>query len=139
MLLSYETATKLKDAGFRSKGYIGAKFYSLKNPPQGVILAQQVITIQVSDRKDFDEDTDLIYIPTLSELIEAFQGRYKYIDGLINDAQICLRKSLSTDEHIYIAWLDGDWESTEFESKYRFFGKTPEEAVANLWLALNKK
>lgn len=77
-------------------------------------------------------------IPTLSELIEAMQSRYKYIPGLINDAHFLLLKTFGNGgEKGYIAYLDGQWESIEIENRYRFYSSTPEEAVANLWLELN--
>lgn len=79
-------------------------------------------------------------IPTLSELMDVMQSRYKYIPGLINDAHFVLLKTfMNGNEKGYIACLEGDWESSEIESKYRFINSTPEEAVANLWLAINQK
>lgn len=60
------------------------------------------------------EAEELCYTPTLSELIEA-----------------------CGDEFFALSRLKEDWTVT----KERFYsnGSTPEEAVAKLWLALNKK
>lgn len=111
-MLSYNVAKALKDAGF----------------PQHAVPSEG----------DYYENGEDVSCPTPEELLEAMQGRYKYVEGLINDAQACIRKSVSADGHIYIAWLDGDWESAEYEDKYRFISKDAREALANLWLALNK-
>jgi hypothetical protein len=64
------------------------------------------------------EGKEYIYIPTLSELIEVC-GDY-----------------ISTIYHpnpAYIQWVAESWREHKGE------GNTPEEAVANLWLELNKK
>lgn len=63
-----------------------------------------------------------VYVPTISELIEACGDRFNNL-YLMNvgthgeDKWYCCDRKLSN----------------------HCFGKTPEEAVANLWLALNKK
>ena len=61
---------------------------------------------------------DLFYCPTLSELIEACGDKF-----------IQLEKSLNW-------WAIGEDEPLEPQ---QYEGNTPEEAVARLWLALNKK
>ena len=113
--MNYELAKQLKDAGF----------------PQNESRFFEGFNVERSDKS--------VSIPTLSELIDAFQSRYKYIDGLINNAQFVLRKTFSGNEKAYIAYLDGEWEGYDIESKYRFISTHAEEATANLWLALNKK
>ena len=60
---------------------------------------------------------DAAYIPTLSELIEACGEDFGFLEKF-NDEQ---------------NWSAGD------SRKLMDFGKTPAEAVARLWLALNKK
>lgn len=108
--MTYEKAKELKDAGF----------------PQGKTLAIP------KDSGILDSDGTLylpkepVYIPTLSELIEA-----------------CGEDFMLTNEC-------GQWEAWsgsvssmvrmgESGAKYECTGSTPEEAVANLWLALNRK
>lgn len=121
--MDYKLAKELKDAGF---------------PQSSSPDADVVYDIICAGTPDIDY-VDPCFAPTLSELMGAFQGRYKYIGALINDAQILLRKSISASGIIYIASLDGAWESPEIEQEWRFVCSTPEEAVARLWLALNKK
>ncbi len=65
---------------------------------------------------------DYAYVPTLSELIEACGS---------NDAFVLFRRE-----------IDGVWTASGSEGKTNDSdkeGSTPEEAVARLWLALNKK
>jgi hypothetical protein len=120
--MNYELAKQLKDAGF----------------PQ--IKGNGVYLSDVGILKDDCGELGA-YFPSLSELIEAFDGKYKYIDGLINDAQFILAKTVNHTGNLYIARLDGQWESVDIELKYRFVSSSPEEAVSCLWLALqeNKK
>lgn len=108
--MNYELAKQIKDAGF-PKDY--------------------------SDWEDHDEELlqkgwgmySVGYSPTLSELIEA-----------------CGEEFMLTNEMGYWdAWSNQRAERTyparmgEVGAKYECRGKTPEEAVANLWLELNKK
>lgn len=113
--MNYDLALKLKEAGY----------------PQNKDCDRDICYITYEGNR--------CWIPTLSELIEQFQARYKNVEGLINDAQFLLRKSVSSSGVIYIASLDGDWESKGTEQKYFFVDPVPEVAVANLWLELNKK
>lgn len=92
--MTYELAKELKDAGFPQTGK--GNFYG----GDGSALGGTTI--------------DVVYKPTLSELIEACV-----------DFQSLIKRS-----------------SIEFEARGsddRCLGLTPEEAVARLWLALNKK
>ena len=66
-----------------------------------------------------DESGKNYHYPTLSELIEACGEKFGYLD-----------KSK-------LGWIAGDNESKGVP--YMKFVETPEEAVANLWLELNKK
>jgi hypothetical protein len=66
-------------------------------------------------KKQFDAAVS--YSPTLSELIEACHQ-----DG------VCMR---------LIERPDGTWITSRADEEY-FHGRTPQEAVARLWLALNK-
>lgn len=119
-MISHELAIKLKNAGFPQGG-------------EGISCADIKPSCQICGY-------DSVYFPTLEELLDAFQSRYKYIDGLINDAQVLIRKTfVGHNEKGYLAYLEGDWESPAIESIYRFASTDPKEAVANLWLALNKK
>jgi hypothetical protein len=73
-----------------------------------------------------NEKIELCYFPTLSELIEACGDGFKNLD-----------RDTTTEE---LFWLCNNYFEKEGEvSTSMTEGKTPEEAVANLWLALNKK
>lgn len=72
--------------------------------------------------KNINTEYDNQYIPTLSELIEAcgdlFQVLWKREDG----------------------WIAKSWINDEIKENYHeALGSTPEEAVARLWLVINKK
>lgn len=118
---SYDLAKKLKDAGFpqhqeydgitREEG--GGRFYA-------PILNGDTIKWVIWGRIDWlveKKESDVsvwVYIPNLSELIEACEGGY---------FDLCRSQE---------GWqsrmgLGGEW----------YFGSSPEESVANLWLALN--
>ena len=95
--MTYETAKKLKDAGFPME-------YELDN------------------FSDFDKYKAWIDID-LSELIEACGDKFDALGKCKNDGM----------SRIVDGWIAVD------EDNKRRWGKTPEEAVAKLWLALNKK
>jgi hypothetical protein len=106
MGMNYELAKKLKDAGFPQSGRGGFKWT--------------------------DEEPHLgepVYIPTLSELIEACGeefgtlGKYKWPSG--------------DGRADWLATQQYDAENLGKNNKGE--GSTPEKAVANLWLALNSK
>lgn len=95
MSLSYDTAKKLKDAGF----------------PQDTIF----------DGEDWYEDPEPRK-PTLSELIAACGMYFNLIERI----------------------TDNEWEASGFkhfdgDDAIKIRGKTPEEAVAALWLAVEGK
>lgn len=99
--MTYELAKKLKDAGFPQEQHIPYEDYA-----EGDFLQQ---------------DGELVYVPILSELIEA-----------------CT--SLDIGDYVEFRltfWKNhGEWVA---QQNFDFYGKgsTPEEAVANLWLELN--
>ena len=104
--MTYETAKKLKDAGF----YQGEEEMS----------AQTMWHPDYLDKGSIPKDL-VVYVPTLSELIEAC-GHYFY--------------QLTKED-------DGSWTCASINGYPKSgFGvtnfTTPEEAVAELWLALNK-
>lgn len=111
MTISYELAKELKDAGFPQFGE-GAALV-LHQP-----LPESDQTISVISYRDFIRLTptshEWIYAPTLEELIEACEPDSK------GGFKLWLNK--------YGIWKAGVASGT-----------TPTEAVARLWLALNKK
>jgi hypothetical protein len=92
--MNYELAKELKNAGFPQGGKGGWAF-----PPDALV----------------GRSKDRVYVPSLSELIEACgDGFYQMQRGITN------------------------WRCIGIKTK-TFVGNTPEEAVARLWLALNTK
>ena len=114
--MNYELCKKLKDAGFKQSGWNG-----------------NTITEDGTESSDYEDlvttEEGECYLPTLSELIEAFENRF-----------ICISKNPFEDKQENQEWIaEGFGEGIERSVKIQWSGKTPEEAVANLWLELNKK
>ena len=98
--MDYELAKKLKDAGFQQTW-----------PKPDFVELHDAIKIQeIMDKYEKD-----VYIPTLSELIEACGNRFDFLANNKN----------------------GTWQASGGNINDQT-GQTPEEAVANLWLELNK-
>lgn len=108
-MISYELAKKLKDNGFKQDG----------NNRNGY-----------GDPELIDEKGgriyDVCYVPTLSELIEACGDKFLRLTLLNNGEWSC-----ETSDRQYA-------EPTNVGDTIQW-GKTPEEAVANLWLKLNEQ
>ena len=113
--MKYELAKELKDARFPQNHW--PTYYKLGGKYEDA-------NCSVVDKKNDVAD------PALSELVEACGEDF-------NDLQ-----RLNDTESSALNWSqNGGWEagSREDRSEYVFqYGKTPEEAVAKLWLALNK-
>jgi len=107
--MNYELALKLKEAGFPQEG---------KN---GYWINSAGVTSSIKKEAP--------YVPTLSELIEACGSQF-----------LMLRRGLGDKPNHIIDKKEGAWmcECAAWD-RPRFLGDTPEEAVANLWLSLNKK
>lgn len=116
--LTFELAKKLKDVGF-PQIWPKPDFLEIKD-------AMEVDKIYSKYPQEFDP-----YRPSLSELIEACG------DGLHS-----LRKGSWMGNGVWVASKD-QWNKEENVSipmhPFVGSGSTPEEAVANLWLELNKK
>lgn len=106
--MDHELAKQLKDAGVPQQGH-GEKI-----PKPG------------PDGGDYSNGA---YAPTLEELIEACGGRFK-----------------AAEQYPWAVQADGKWlakpwvlddQTNEPENKFWYFGSTPTEAVARLWLALH--
>ena len=108
-MISYELAKQLKQAGFPQRG---ANFDS-----RGLRRFIQDPYREVGMPKD----TDFVYVPLLSELIEACGNDWRGFEAL-------------TKEHSQ----EGDsWVASAFHITAHGRGSTPEEAVARLWLTLH--
>jgi hypothetical protein len=98
--MNYELAKQLNDAGFPQ----GGNGRSILPPDQIVARSH-----------------DRVYVPTLSELIEA-----------------CVASRPGAPFRLY--HKNGKWRAqlSNDQTSPWYFGSSPEEAVARLWLALNK-
>ena len=112
--MTYKKCKELKDAGFPQDGNNITSF-------QGEAETVYVNSIDSGSN-------DYCYVPTLSELIEAcgegFHSLHKVGLGFRADG----RKVTDTPKDI------AEWDKMSIIE----IGLTPEEAVANLWLNLNK-
>jgi len=99
MGMNYELAKELKEAGFPQGGKGSWTF-----PPENVVARQ----------------ADRVYVPALSELIEA-----------CGDIEFMLMREIVFD-------VSG-WLAVAYEPIIQCGGLSAKEAVARLWLALNKK
>lgn len=119
--MNYELAKKLKDAGFPQNFKYGDYFQDGRmNEPE---LYQKECCYPEFEPKD----TKACKIPTLSELLEACGERFCELDQCGNLSE-------------WVARGDENWVKKLPRCNLQLaFGLTPEEAVANLWLKLNKK
>jgi hypothetical protein len=129
--MTYELAKQLKDAGFPQKWKNGKGKIDCpcRNRGKGNIMTQS--ELDGSCGKDFE-----VYKPTLSELIEVcgketlvlWMHNKKWFAGLRTIMTFKNSKGIVlTDTHTLVI----DYEDYKI-------GETPEEAVAKLWLELNK-
>lgn len=115
--MNYELAKQLKEAGFIVKDRWIKDVSGIQHAPKDYIAGAT---------NNGDGSFSHVYIPTLSELIEACP-KSSPTDGN-EDFTLSSRQ-----DH----WIAG-FEAYETWS-YQQHGNTPEEAVAKLWLELNKK
>lgn len=110
-MLTYELAKELKDAGFPSKNPYNNHYWH-----NGKVESYQEVDDWAENYIGVWDNAYEIF--TLSELLEACGERFY---------------SLTYDS--VVKWCCNAYPTTD----YNHFGSTPEEAVARLWLALNKK
>lgn len=132
-MISYKLAKQLKDAGW-----------------------EQFLTLfhyHPFDKKECDTPWDCDYeprvdIPTLSELIEACGDEWPFIlckDRYSGTYSGGIWNCIIDTEPYDCRWEGGDGESAEFWQEVEMgkylasSGKSPEEAVAKLWLKLHQK
>lgn len=114
--MHYELALELKSAGFPQR-HLDSDFngWSRFFYEEDGLIRENTLSVNPSDN-------DSIYDPTLSELIEACGSN---LQALVKE--------------------DGKWVAAQRWNNYEGYfclersGPTPEEAVAKLWLELNKK
>ncbi len=116
-MLSYETAVKLEKAGF----------------PQDIPEWRSDPQIGYVDDSEGEPkpDAEIIYDPTLAELIEVLGDKFHALEYKIF-------KGIEVDGGKWIAYSN---HPNDLGIAAHIFkqGETPEEAVANLYLALAKK
>jgi hypothetical protein len=110
--MNYELAKKLKEAGF----------------PEAEMTEEREL-VHITERCVANNPAECtLIIPTLSELIEACGKRY-----------IKIEKHYAKNPLQYISDEKIIWFEASADDKDIHTGKTPEEAVASLYLALNNK
>lgn len=113
--MDYKLCKELKDAGFPQKSYYGWYF--------------ETPTVRVMAKGHDIPNPDWPLCPPLSDLIEACGERF-----------ICISKNPFEDKKSDELWVATAYGTgIERSVKYTWSGSTPEEAVAKLWLTLNKK
>lgn len=119
-MINYDLAKELKDAGFPQE-FNGGRF--LVSPVSPYPNSPTNSGRSWNDEyKEYQEG--LVYPPTLSELIEACGERFLSVMHVVG-----------ADNHQNY-WIATDRENIGI---HKHEGSTPEESVARLWLALNKK
>ena len=116
--LSYEKCKELKDAGFSQGDFLGNHFYTYNSQDRGKI---KMVGFEVKGQDEVNKKD--IKIPTLSELIEACGDKFDRLE----------QQFVNLDGEDEISWA-ACYDKVLLVER----GKTPEEAVANLWLELNK-
>ncbi len=125
--MNYELAKELKDVGFSQDGNGIQSWYDWN---------QKEIDRNYDFLSEDNESGEYIYLPTLSELIEACGYKLRAIqredyEDEIYDLETPNEKKWCAVREWY-QYYPPAVESGEY-------GSTPEEAVARLWLTLNKK
>jgi hypothetical protein len=115
--MTYALAKQLKDAGFDQFLYLGSDYWR-----DGI--AYEVMT----DLSVPYEPERNIKAPSLSELIKACG----------NDFGFLISPGYEISDVVQEEWIAQQGHRF-LEQLIRGFGQTPEEAVSNLWIALNKK
>lgn len=145
--MTYELAKQLKDAGFpQGESFENvltqgiAMAYLRESKPDDVLLDKYEKALN-SLRAMYEDDKEWVYQPSLSELIEACGDiilfklpKENEWESELNGSWVAVQSSVYADS-IYLCASDM-FIDTSFSGET---GSTPEEAVANLWLALNAK
>jgi len=149
--MNYELAKKLKDAGFDQQEQLveselgGTNFtpisggyhltYDGVNPEIDKPRYTKYFSLEYLNSEEGKNLT--VYIPTLSELIEACGDGFQFlsVDNFVG------KNILTGSRGEIIGWKAGNKALTLIDEEEGIVtkGLTPEESVAKLWLALNKK
>ena len=110
-MLDYETCKKLKELGFKQYIYLDWIL------PNGEVCG--------INNMDLDEMEGAVKVPGLSELIETFGDKFRWLARAVDDNEVWVAQMQDT--------LNGDSLTLGKQGE----GESPIEAVANLYLALN--
>ncbi len=134
--MTYELAKKLKEAKFPQG--VNTEQQMLREESDPYELNNRTMWIKYFNKDYLEEMKDkIVYIPTLSELIEAFCGdvyKVRYSPTMSG-----LNRKWESNEFDKLINCGKYWEAHHFANGgIKAEGSTPEIAVANLWLELNK-
>ena len=118
--MNYELANQLKDAAFPQFNEDAASFYYCTSRLYKGHETEDCKPYVIYGSQGW-VDSVLVRCPTLSELIEACGERFSNLANFGEENEPWIARSVG------------------YPNSIRTRGSTPEEAVANLWLALNKK
>jgi hypothetical protein len=132
-MITYELAKQLKDGGFKQNG-MGGLFcfnkFEISTKPHHYFYESFQLFICLLGGNDIPE---YIYIPTLSELIEACGGSFGILERTRNGWA-----AMTPDITSQVQLDNPNAKITRAVDIYAS-GSNPEEAVARLWLSINKK
>ena len=134
-MIDYNLAVSLRDAGFPQERTLHIPYPDFYRSPDGVIRNP------ARDNMNGKWE-NFIKIPTLSELIKAAGNITLYKHPKINIWNREFNDKWVAGipvEHSTKDYLCADDHFVDFYFQESAVGATPEEAVANLWLALNEK
>lgn len=124
--MNYELAKKLKDAGFPQGESLDAVLvqgtamaYLRESKPDDELLERYQDALEKL-KALYEDDEEYVYVPSLSELINACEKDFITLTRLDGGT-----------------WMARGGNANFPEGSCYQEGSTPEEAVANLWLALN--
>ena len=131
--MNYELALKLKEAGFPQTSNV---IYCINETGLPQLTEKYSIhdtcPMRLNEYGGYEKVWDCI-CPTLSELIEACGNRFKSINRIEDDLWEAEGYEFNKNER------NTEIKGIIMGKKFSIFDKTPEEAVANLWLKLNEK
>ncbi len=129
-MITYELIKQLKDAGFPMPTQSSRKIWAVTdkhNPHVEDLIYTAAIPVNFSP--------DMLMVPSLDELIDACP---KKIEVKEHNTSAVFDLCCVDDE--WIAWYEAPDRIILSKSEtFEGMGSSPEEAVARLWLAINKK
>lgn len=148
--MNYELAKQLKDAGFpqqewtkESTNFLARENGDSKEGEYCSINDRTMLLKYFGDEYLEQMSTRglIVYIPTLSELIKACGDRFNELCHIPENISITEVSFGRVPEGCCFFWSASSFTDNKKEYIKSEYGKgyTPEEAVAKLWLKLNKK